>query len=148
MYTETRFGTKLSIMLHWFHTELKNLARGTLALAGMLWLITAAAPCVMAQIPNPDPAPSHCPEHAKHNGAGHSTMPDCGPVTAINCQLPDTGTPLATSLGDFAMAPVLLTTLPTPFILLYDSSQRQQHDFLTPDIPAPPLHILYLTLLI
>ena len=147
MYTETRFGTKLSIMLHWFHTELKTLARGTLALAGALWLIAAGAPCVMAQMPAQTPAPSHCPEHAKHNGAGHSTMPDCGPVTAINCQLPDTGTPLATGFADFAMTPVLLNTLPVP-VMLSDNGQPPQPDFFTPDIHAPPLHIQYLTLIL
>lgn len=150
MYTAIRFLTKLSIMLHWFRTELKTLARGTLALAGLLWLIAAGAPCVMAQTPVPDPAPSHCPEHAKHKHQhiGHSAMPDCGPATTINCQLPDTGTPLAAGFGDFAMTPMLLTTLPAPFLLPSNGDQRHRHDFLTPDIPAPPLHIRYLTLLI
>ncbi len=145
MYTVIRFGTKLSIMLHWFRTELKSLTRGTLALAGVLWLIAAAAPCVMAQMP--DPAPSHCPEHAKHNGAGHAAMPDCGPVTAINCQLPDTGTPLATGFADFAMTPVLLNTLPVP-VMLSDNGQQPRPDFFIPDIHAPPLHIQYLTLIL
>ena len=147
MYTETRFGTKLSIMLYWFHTELKTLARGTLALAGLLWLIAAGAPCVMAQTPDQSPVPRHCPEHAKHNGAGHSAMPDCGPVTAINCQLPDTGTPLAASFGDFAMTPVLLITLPVP-VMLSDNGQQPRPGFFAPDIHAPPLHIRYLTLLL
>ena len=148
MYTAIRFGTKLSIMLHWFRTELKTIARGTLALAGLLWLIAAGAPCVMAQTSDPEPASSYCPEHAKHKGIGHSAMPDCGPMTAVNCQIPDTGTPLAASLYDFAMASVLLTTLSTPFILLSDSSQRQRRDFLNPDIPSPPLYIRYLTLIL
>ena len=147
MYTVIRFGTKLSNMLHWFHTELKSLARGTLALAGALWLITATAPCVMAQTPDPDPAPNHCPEHAKHNGAGHAAMPDCDPVTALNCQLPDSDTPLAAGFGDFAMTPVLLVTLPVP-LLLADSGQPPRPDFFAPDIHAPPLHIQYLTLIL
>jgi hypothetical protein len=116
-------------MLHWFHTELKSLARGTLALAGVLWLITATAPCVMAQMPDSDPAPNHCPEHAKHNGAGHAAMPDCDPVTALNCQLPDSDTPLAAGFGDFAMTPVLLVTLPVP-VLLADSGQSAAARFL------------------
>lgn len=131
-------------MLHWFRIELKTIARGTLALAGLLWLIAAGAPCVMAQTSVPDAAPNHCPGHAKHNCAG----PECGPVTAINCQLPDTGTPLAAGFGDFAMTPILLATLPAPFLLLSDGDQHHRHDFLTPDIPAPPLHIRHLTLLI
>src|SRR3990172_5091413 len=128
MYTVIGLRAKLSIMLHWFRTELKTLARGTLALAGLLWLIAAGAPCVMAQTPDPDPAPSHCPEHAKHNGAGHAAMPNCGPVTTINCQLPDTGTPFAAGFGDFAMSPVLLIALPVP-VVLSDNGQQPRPDF-------------------
>lgn len=133
-------------MLHWFHTKLKSLARGTLALAGVLWLIAAMAPCVMAQMPDSDPDPNHCREHAKYNGAGHSAMPECGPATTINCQLPDTDTPLAAGLGDFAVTPVLLVTLPVP-AMLSDSGQSPRPDFL-PDIHAPPLHIQHLTLIL
>ncbi len=134
-------------MLHWFRTELKTLARGTLALAGVLWLIAAGVPCVMAQTPAPDSVPNHCPEHAKHSGAGHAAMPGCGPVTMINCQLPDTGTPLAAGFGDFAMTPVLLVTLPVP-VMLSDSGQTPRPDFFAPDIHAPPLHIQHLTLIL
>lgn len=147
MYTVIHLEAKLSIMLHWFRFELKTLARGTLALAGMLWLIAAGAPCVMAQTPMPDPAPKHCPEHARHDGAGPAAMPDCGPVTMINCQLPDTDTPLAAGFGDFAMTPVLLVTLPVP-LLLADSGQSPRPDFFAPDIHAPPLHIQHLTLIL
>lgn len=134
-------------MMRWFRTQLKTVGRATLALAGLLWLIAAASPCVMAQTSDPDPVSSHCPEHAKHKGAGQSVMPDCGPATAINCQLPDTGTPLAASFGDFAMTPVLLVTLPVP-VVLSGAGLRPRHDFLAPDIPAPPLHIQHLTLIL
>lgn len=134
-------------MLHWFRTELKTLARGTLALTGLLWLIAAGAPCVMAQTPVPDPTPNHCPEHAKHYGAGHAAMPDCGPVTALSCQLPDTSTPFAAGLGDFAVTPVLLVTLPVP-VMLSDNGQSPRPDFFAPDIHAPPLHIQHLTLIL
>ena len=136
-------------MLHWFRAELKILAKGTLALAGTLWLIAASAPCVMAQTPEPDSAPNHCPEHAKHKhqNNGHSAMPKCGPATTINCQLPDTGTPLTASFGDFAMTPVLLITLPVPAILS-NNGRPPRPDFLVPDIHAPPLHIQHLTLIL
>ena len=134
-------------MLHWFRAKLKTIARGTLALGGVLWLIAAGAPCVMAQAPDSAPMPSHCPEHAKHNHHSSAAMPDCGPVTAINCQLPDDGTPLAAGLGDFAMTPVLLVTLPVP-VMLADDGQPPRPDFFTPDIHAPPLHIRHLTLIL
>lgn len=133
--------------MHWSNKNRKSVARGLLAMAASLWLIAAAAPCVMAQMPVPDPVSSYCPEHAKHQGNGHSAMPECGPAAAINCQLPDTGTPLASGFGDFAMTPLLLATLPVP-AFLPDTGQRPRRDFLNPDIPTPPLHIRYLTLLI
>ena len=145
MYTAIRLEAKLVTMLHWFRTELKTLARGTLALAGLLWLIAAGAPCVMAQ--TPDPASSHCPEHTQHNGMGHAAMTDCGPVTMINCQLPDTDTPLSAGFGDFTMTPVLLVTLPVP-LMLSDNAQPPRPDFFAPDIHAPPLRIQHLTLIL
>lgn len=132
-------------MLNWFRTELKTLARGTLALAGLLWLIAAGAPCVMAQMSDADPAFKHCPEHAKQGGP--VTMPDCGPATVINCQLPDTGTPSASGIGDFAVTPVLLITLPLP-VAMADNDRQPRHDFFSPDIPARPLHIRHLTLIL
>lgn len=126
---------------------MKTVGRGTLALAGTLWLIAAGAPCVMAQTMDPEPAPSHCPEHAKLIGTGHATMPDCGPVTLLNCELPDTFVPLMAGHGDFAMTPVLLNTLPV-LVMLSDNGRPPQPDFFTPDIHAPPLHIQYLTLIL
>lgn len=132
-------------MLNWFRTELKTLARSTLALAGLLWLIAAAAPCVMAQTPDAEPASTHCPEHATHGDS--AAMPDCGPATVINCQLPDTSTPSASGIGDFAVTPVLLMTLPLP-VVLADNGRQHRHDFFVPDIPAPPLHIRHLTLIL
>lgn len=132
-------------MLHWFHTELKTVARGTLALAGLMWLVVATAPCVMAQTANEEPASSHCPKPAKHKNPGPAALTDCGLTTAINCQLPDSDTPLTTGFGDFSITPVLLVTLPVP-VLLSDNGQPPRPDFFAPDIHAPPLHIRYLTL--
>lgn len=74
-------------------------------------------------------------------------MPGCGPVTAINCQLPDTGTPLTAGFGDFSMVPVLLITLPVP-AMLSDNGKPPRPDFFAPDIHAPPLHIRHLTLIL
>lgn len=132
-------------MLNWFHTKQKTLTRGALALAGLLWLIAAGAPCVMAQMSDADPASTHCPDHAKHGGP--AAMPDCGPATVINCQLPETGTPSASGIGDLAATPVLLTTLPLTLVLA-DTVEPARHRLFVPDIPAPPLHIQHLTLIL
>jgi hypothetical protein len=134
-------------MLNWFRKKLKILAQGILALAGSLWLVAAATPCVVAQTVEQIPDTRQCPVHTKHNGTEHVVAAECCPVAAINCQIPQTGTPLTVAFGSFAVAPVLLTTLPVT-IIRSDAARYQRRDFLSPDIPAPPLHIRHLTLLI
>jgi len=80
-------------------------------------------------------------------GMAHMNANDGHGVTAVNCQLPDINSPLTATLGDFATTPVLLTTLPVS-IILPQTRQHPQNDFFTPDIPAPPLHIQHLTLIL
>lgn len=134
-------------MLRWYRKKLKILGQGILALAGSLWLVAAATPCVVAQTAEQIPNTRQCPVHTKHNETEHAGAPECCPVAAINCQIPQTGTPLTVAFGSFAVAPVLLTTLPVT-IIRSDTARYQRRDFLAPDIPAPPLHIRHLTLLI
>ncbi|HYA37775.1 MAG TPA: hypothetical protein VEI74_05835 [Candidatus Methylomirabilis sp.] len=131
-------------MLHWFRKKLKPHGRGVLAAIASLWLVAAAAPCVMAQ-PHPmDHASSHCP---MHQGAMSMDASDCGPITSVNCQLPDVNTPLAAALDHAIATPALLTVLPVSFILP-NTGQQPQRIHLTPDIPAPPFHIRHLTLIL
>ena len=134
-------------MLRWFRRKLKPIGRGLLAMGALLWLVAAAAPCVMAQTHPANPASTPCSMSQGMAHAAAADMKDCGPVTAVSCQLPDINTPLAAALGDFAVTPVLLTTLPVS-IILPPTRQHPQNDFYTPDIPAPPLHIQHLTLIL
>jgi hypothetical protein len=46
-----------------------------------------------------------------------------------------------------AVTPALLTVLPV-VVVLSANSLSPQHDFFSPDIPAPPLHIQHLTLIL
>jgi hypothetical protein len=131
-------------MMRWFHRKLKPIARTLLASLAALWLIAGTAPCVMAQSQPMNHASVHCP---MHDGGMNLDTDDCGPVTAMSCQLPDLQSPLAAALGDLAVTPVLLTVLPV-VVVVPDNSIPLRHDFFRPDIPAPPLHIQYLTLLI
>ena len=133
-------------MLRWFRRKLKPIARGLLATAASLWLVAAAAPCVMAQTRPAEPASAPCSMN-KGMATDMTNMKDCGPVTAANCKLPDINTPLAAALGDLAATPVLLTTLPV-LTILPQTRQHPQNDYFTPDIPAPPLHIQHLTLIL
>ena len=130
-------------MMRWFHRKLKPIARGLLASLAALWLIAGTAPCVMAQTQPMNHASVHCP---MHDGGMNMDADDCGPVTAVSCQLPDLQSPLAAALSDMAMTPALLTVLPV-VVVLPANSLSPQHDFFSPDIPAPPLHIQHLTLI-
>jgi hypothetical protein len=131
-------------MMHWFHGKLKPIARTLLATLASLWLVAGAVPCVMAQAHQMDHASMHCP---RHGGVVNMDADDCGPVTAVSCQLPDIQSPLAAALGDMAVTPVLLTVLPVD-IAVPDNRVFLRHDFFSPDIPAPPLHIQHLTLIL
>ncbi|MHB8622874.1 MAG: hypothetical protein ACYC9J_02225 [Sulfuricaulis sp.] len=134
-------------MLRWFRRKLKSLGRGFLVAMASLWLVAAAEPCVMAQTHPTDAVSSPCLTSKGMAHAAMTDMKDCGPVTTVNCQLPDINTPLVATLGDFTVTPVLLTTLPVSMILP-QTRQHPQNDFFTPDIPAPPLHIQHLTLIL
>ena len=133
--------------MHWFRKNQKSIARGLLAVAASMWLVTATAPCVMAQTHPADPASIPCSMGKGMTHADIADMKDCGPVTAANCKLPDLNTPLAAALGNLAATPVLLTTLPVS-VILAQTREPPRHDFFTPDIPAPPLHIQHLTLIL
>ena len=134
-------------MLRWFCKRLNPIGRGLLAMAVSLWLVAAVAPCAMAQPRSAEPVPAPCSMSKSMAYADMADMKDCGPVTAVNCKLPDINSPLVAALGDFTTTPVLLTTLPVS-ILLPQNRQPPRHDFFTLDIPAPPLHIQHLTLIL
>lgn len=136
-------------MLRWFHKRSKPLARGLIAALASLWLVAGAAPCVMAQ-PHQHGQPMDHAAH--HHDAMHMDMAamdgmGCDPVTAVSCQLPDVNSPLAATLGDLAAAPVLLALLPVS-IIQPPARLYLRNDFFRPDIPAPPLHIRHLTLIL
>jgi hypothetical protein len=131
-------------MMRWFHKKLKPIARGLLSTLVALWLVAGIAPCVMAQSQPMNHASAHCP---MHNGVMNMDADNCGPVTAVSCQLPDLQSPLAAALSDMAVTPALLTVLPV-VVALPDNSITPRHDFFSPDIPAPPLHIQHLTLIL
>ncbi len=131
-------------MLRWFHKKLKPIARVVLSTLAALWLVAGAVPCVMAQSQPMNHGSVHCP---MHDGVMNMDADNCGPVTAVSCQLPDFQSPLAAALGDLAVTPVLLTVLPV-IVAVPDNSMPLRPDFFAPDIHAPPLHIQHLTLIL
>ncbi len=131
-------------MMHWFRRKLKPIAHTLLATLASLWLVAGAAPCVMAQSQPMNHASVHCP---MHDGGMSLDANNCDPVMAVSCQLPDLQSPLAAALGDLTVTPALLTVLPV-VVALPENSIIPRHDFFAPDIPAPPLHIQHLTLIL
>jgi hypothetical protein len=132
-------------MLRWFRRRLKPITRGLLATLVSLWLVADATPCAMAQSYQLGRPCMHCPMPPDIAPTGMHN--DRAPVMSINCKLPDINLPLSAALGDFAVTPVLLTTLPVSLILP-QTRQHPQSDFFTPDFPAPPLHIQHVTLIL
>ena len=131
-------------MMHWFRRKLKPIARGLLATIASLWLVAGAAPCVMAQSHPMNHASVHCP---MHDGGMNMDTDNCGPVTAVSCQMPDVNSPATVAFGDMAVTPVLLTVLPVTTDLP-DNRVPLRYDFFAPDFPSPPLHIQHLTLIL
>ncbi len=131
-------------MMHWFHQRLKPIARAVVSALAMLWLVVGAVPCVMAQAQSMHQGCAPCP---LLDGGMNTNAGDCGPVMVVSCQLPDFQSPLAAALGDLAITPMVLTVLPV-VIAAPDNGMHPLHDFFSPDVPAPPLHIQYLTLIL
>jgi hypothetical protein len=117
-------------------------AQTLLTLLGSLWLLAAAAPCVMA-------AP-HCPpgmagDCQSMDQQGLSVAGDCDALTAVDCQSADEVQLAATTpVMDFSVVPVRLHGLPAAAAL---------HTPHAPDryatvILSPPLNLQHAVLLI
>jgi hypothetical protein len=131
-------------MLRWFYKKLKPLAGGLLGTIAALWLVAAVAPCVMAQSNEMNRAPVH---FLISLDSVYIDNNDCGPAATVDCQLPDVNSPIAAAHGNYAITPALLVLLPVPTDLPNDG-KYSRHGLFALDIPAPPLHIQHLTLLI
>lgn len=117
-------------------------AQTLLALMGSLWLLAAAAPCVMAAPHCPPDMAGDCPsmDHPDLSAAG-----DCDVLTAVDCQSSgEQRLAAATPVMDFSVVPVRLHGLPPAAAL---------HTPHTPDryatvILSPPLNLQHAVLLI
>ncbi len=100
-------------MLSGNRNNVRRTARGLLATLAGVWLLAAAAPCVMAQAPAcpPDMVGNHCPHESQPT---LDAADNCDALAALNCRLPSPNPPSAT-LDMPAPAPVLLQTLPVVF---------------------------------
>lgn len=117
-------------------------AQTLLALMGSLWLLAAAAPCVMAAPHCPPGMASDCPST---DLPGLSAADDCDVLAAVDCQRSSEVRLAATTpVMDFSVVPVRLHGLPVAAAL---------HTTPTPDryatvILSPPLNLQHAVLLI
>ena len=117
-------------------------AQTLLALMSSLWLLAAAAPCVMAAPDCPQGMASDYPSMDHH---GLSAASDCDVFTAVDCQSSgEQRLAAATPVMDFSVVPVRLHGLPPAAAL---------HTPHTPDryatvILSPPLNLQHAVLLI
>lgn len=98
-------------MIHLGRKHQKRTARGLLATLAGLWLLAAAAPCVVMAQPSacpPDMAGNHCPHETQPT---LDTADNCDALAALNCRLPNPNPPSIT-LDVPAPMPMLLQTLP------------------------------------
>ena len=97
-------------MIHLSRKHQKRTARDLLAALVGVWLLAAAAPCVMAQPPAclPDMTGKYCPNE---NQPALDAADGCDALAALNCRLPDPNPP-SIALDIPAPAPILLQTLP------------------------------------
>ena len=136
-------GTIIKAMLGLTHRTRRTTARGLLALMSSLWLLAAAAPCVMAapHCPGMDGQPCESMDHA-------AKAPDCDSLQAVDCQREDTALNSRDSVPDLSMVPVLLATTPLTVELATLPSLTADPDRLTLQLSPPPLYIQHAVLLI
>jgi len=117
-------------------------AQTLLALMGSLWLLAAAAPCVMAAPHCPPGMAGDCPSM---DHPGMSVDSDCSTLAAVDCQSSGEERLAATTpVMDFSVVPVRLHGLPVAALL---------HTPHAPDryatvILSPPLNLQHAVLLI
>ena len=113
----------------------EHTTRGLLATLAGLWLLAAAAPCVMAQPPicPPDMVGNHCPHESQ---PALDAADNCDALAALNCRLPNPNPPSA-ALDIPAPAAVLLQTF--PMVLDVIQADRLSHFAHTTVDPPTPL---------
>jgi hypothetical protein len=130
-------------MLQRLRRHLPTFARLMLGVVGGVWLTAAAAPCVMAApcVPPPEPACHQAPAAPADHG------PQCPASGAIDCQLPTSYSPAAFDLTDHL--PVLpVTTVPPLATLPADPHRSWRGTPHAGGVPAPPLYLQHLALLL
>lgn len=131
------------IMLQRLRHHLPALARVMLGVFGGVWFTAATAPCVMAA-PCVPPAEPSCHE-APATPNGHS--PDCPATGAIDCQLPTSYSPATFDLADHLLV-LPAATVPRLATLPANPRGTWVNTSHAGGIPAPPLYLQHLALLL
>mgnify|MGYP003452963979 FL=1 len=124
----------------------RRTTQGLLAVLAGLWLLAAAAPCVMAAPHCPHGMSDDCDSMNLHQQAA---IDDCETLQAVDCQNGQTDV-LAANIpfADFSVLPVLLFTLPHDALSNTERAQRVAPDRYAFDLYPPPLRLQYSVFLI
>ena len=119
----------------------RRTAQGLLALLAGMWLLAAAAPCVMAAPHCPHGMRGDCDSMRQHPP---STGDHCKSLQALDCQNNQTDT-LAANIPvvDFSVLPVLLGTLPQNILSNTEPARAIEPDRYAFDLYPPPLRLQY-----
>lgn len=131
-------------MLQRLRKHLPAIARLMLGVVGSVWLTAAAAPCVMAA-PCAQSAEPPCHESSTAP-SGHG--PNCPATGGIDCQLPTTYSPATFDLADYLL---VLPPAVVPALATLPGDIHASSWISTPHpggIPAPPLYLRHLALLL
>lgn len=126
----------------------RTTAKGLLALMSGVWLLAAAAPCVMASMPCPNMGDVSCePAATPASQATLAPAPNCESLQAIDCQTPNVALTERVALADFTALPPVLNAAPRVSSAaagaIHTDPQR-----LVLRLSPPPLYLQHGTLLI
>jgi len=122
----------------------RTTARGLLALMGGIWLLAAAAPCVMAT--------PHCPGmNVPCEGTDHAALPaapDCDTLQAVDCRSSDINLTDRVTLLDFTMLPAHLLTVAPVSVQLPRNALHPDVARFALRLSPPPLYLQHSVFLI
>lgn len=120
----------------------RRTALGILALMSAVWLLAAAAPCVMAAPPCAGTGGAPC------QPAGSTEMSDCDILQTVDCQRGDVSLTDRPMLPDFSALPPRLLTVASATVLPARNAPPVDPLPFVLRLSSPPLYLQHAALLI
>jgi hypothetical protein len=123
-------------------TTRRRTAKGLLALMSGLWLLAAAAPCVMAAPPCLGTGGAPC------QSADSAAMPDCDALEAVDCRRADANLTDRVALPDLSALPPRLLTVASVAVQPVSNPPPADAERFVLRLASPPLYLRHAALLI